>query len=134
MLKFLTAVIFLLTIAITGRSQNFPATEKEVNDILCITKWKADTIMMGEKKMAANELFGDVFLEFKSDGSYTITVMGRDKKGTWKTDMAKKTVNVFEKEELETVIRDMVAARIVLSEAEPESADEAMTMIFKPVK
>jgi hypothetical protein len=127
---FIVAMIFTTTI----NAQNFPATEKEITEILCAGKWKADTIMMGEKKMPANDLFGDVFLEFKADGSYTITMMSRDKKGTWKTDMIKKTVDIFEKGEKESQVKELLAGRMVLTEADPEPDEEAMTMIFKAVK
>lgn len=137
MRKILFASMFFIAAMIFGtmiNAQNFPATEKEVTEILCATKWKADTVMMGEKKIAAVDMFGDVSLGFKADGNYTITLMNRDKKGTWKTDMATKTVDIFEKGEKETVIKDIVATRIVFSEADPESADEAMTIIFKASK
>lgn len=127
---FIAAMIFGITI----NAQNFPATEKEVSEIICTGKWKADMIMVGEKKTAAVDIFGDVFIEFKADGNYTITMMGREKKGTWKTDMTKKTVDIFEKGEKETIIKEILAARIVLSEAEPESVEQAMTLIFKTVK
>lgn len=137
MRKVLLACMFFIAATIFGatiHAQNFPATEKEVTEILCSTKWKADTVMMGEKKIAAVDLFGDVSLGFSGDGSYTITLMSRDKKGTWKTDMAKKLVDVFEKGEKESIIKDIAATRIVFSEADPESAEEAMTIIFKAVK
>jgi hypothetical protein len=127
---FIAAMIFTTTI----NAQNFPATEKEVTEILCTGKWKADTIMAGEKKQPAADIFGDVFLEFKADGSYTISMMGREKKGTWKSDMTKKAVDIFEKGEKESIIKDLLATRMVLSEADPESAEEAMTLVFKMVK
>jgi hypothetical protein len=129
-LFFIAAMIFTKTI----NAQNFPTTEKEVTEILCTNKWKADTIMAGEKKSAAVDIFGEVILEFKTDGSYTISMMGRTKSGTWKTDIAKKAVDIFEKGKKESIINEIIATRMVLSEADPESAEEAMTMIFKASK
>ena len=128
---FIAAMIFTTTI----NAQNFPATAKEVKEILCATKWKADTAIMDGKAVPATDLLGETYLEFTADGKYTLTTGNRKTIDVWKIDMANKSVNFYEKGEKMTNIRKMSGNRIEISEIpEDRGTGEEMTVILKPVK
>lgn len=128
---FIAALIFGTTI----NAQNFPATEKEVKEILCTTKWKADTVIMGEKAMKAADLLGETYLEFTADGKYTLTTGNKKTVDIWKIDMVKKSVDFYEKGDKMTIITTILATRIEISEVEEDRGKgEAMKVILKPAK
>ena len=128
---FIAAMIFGTTI----NAQNFPATEKEVKEILCATKWKADTAIMGDSVMKATDMLGEVYLEFRADGKYTLTTENKKTVDIWKIDMAKRCVDFYEKGEKMTTITSILPGRIEISEVEEDRGKgEAMRVILKPVK
>ena len=119
----------------TINAQNFPSTEKEVKEILCAVKWKADTVIMGDKINKAADVLGEVYLELRANGTYTLTTDTK-KTDVWKIDMVKKSVDFYEKGEKMTNIRNILPNRIEISEVpeDPASQAEPMIVILKPVK
>jgi hypothetical protein len=134
MSKLLVSLMVLLA-ATTVQAQNFPETEKEVKEILCSGKWKADSIFVDGKGMPAADLLGEMYITFTTDGIYAVSLMGAEKKGAWKVNMAKKRVDILEKrEEPETLVTTVAPDRLVLNDADITKDDESMTITFKPAK
>src|SRR6188768_1506570 len=79
-------------------AQDFPATDKEVEAILCAGKWMLDSVGNDKKMTTSKEaMMDDVKIVFKADGSYTITMFEMDRVGKWKTSMEEKQVKIYEK-------------------------------------
>lgn len=123
---FLFVAIALFSIS-AANAQNFPATEKEVKDILCTGKWNVDSLgRAGKMKEAAEVKMDGTILTFKEDGTYTIAVSGKDKPGKWVLVLADKKVNMYEKkEEPDSVIMSMSSGQLVMGRG--DGSDLKMT-------
>jgi hypothetical protein len=123
-------VICTLFFSILIQAQDFPATEKAVSDILVTGKWSLDSLgRPGKMKAAADVSMQDVVLIFKSDGTYTITVFGKDKAGKWATDLAGKEVKMFEnKTDPESLIKNVTKDQLLMVRG--DGSDLKMT--FRP--
>ena len=64
-LKLFLVVFAGLVISFAAQSQNFPATEKEIAEILCTGKWELKTLGKGEKTMPASEAGMEFVIAFK---------------------------------------------------------------------
>jgi hypothetical protein len=126
-IKTISVSFFLLVTASTLHAQNFPATEKEAKDILCTGKWTVDSLgRSGKMKEAAEVKMDGTILTFKEDGTYTITVFGKDKPGKWVLVLADKKVNMYEKkEEPDSVIMSMSSGQLVMGRG--DGSDLKMT-------
>lgn len=63
--KILLACFILSASVSSAQSQNFPATEKEITEILCTGKWQLKTLGKGEKTMPASEAGMEFVIAFK---------------------------------------------------------------------
>jgi hypothetical protein len=131
--------LLFTTVAISFYSsagaQNFPATEKEVADILCSGKWTLVSMGKGEKMMPASELGFEAELQFKADSTYTATLFKKEKPpGNWKIDMTSKQVKLIEKTESSTITELSKTRFVVIAPKEEGDTGDSLKMIFEPAK
>ena len=114
----------------SANAQDFPATEKEVREILLSGKWTIDSLgRAGKLRAAAEAGMEGVILAFKEDGTYTITLFGKDKAGRWV--LADKQVNLYEnRKEPDSIIKGMDKEKLVM--ARDDGSD--LKMIFRKEK
>jgi hypothetical protein len=71
-------LVFVCSVELNA--QDFPATDKKVEEILCAGKWVLDSVGNDKKMTTSKEaMMDDVRIVFKADGSYTITMFEKDR-------------------------------------------------------
>jgi len=94
-LKFILPGLFVFLFSAELKAQEFPATDKEVGEILCAGKWTLDSVGNDKRMTTSKEaMMDDVMIVFKADGSYTITMFEMDRAGKWKTSMEERRVKI----------------------------------------
>jgi hypothetical protein len=130
-LKFFLIVSAGLVISFAAQSQDFPTTEKEITEILCNGKWELKTLGKDEKTIPASEAGMEFVIAFKEDGTYTMTMFGKERKGKWQADITGKQVKIYEKKaEPESLIKGIKKEQLILESAEGDD----LKMVFEPVK
>jgi hypothetical protein len=126
---FVASALFVVS---SANAQDFPATEKEVKEIICSGAWTLDSLGTPGKMKAAAELSMEgTNITFKEDGTYVATVFARDKAGKWTIALADKQVNMYEKtKDPESIIKRITKDQLVM-----ESGDGSdLKMIFRQDK
>jgi hypothetical protein len=132
---FVSLVVFLFITA-TVKAQDFPATEKEVKELLCKHTWKGDSIQYSPSQIIALADAGVVMeIVFKADSTYAGTMatnmMEDGTAGKWKFDMAKQQVLMFKggwSDTPKNIILSVTKDRLVM--ANPEKPD--VLVVMKP--
>src|SRR5687768_5667365 len=89
-------VALLMTLAVQAiHAQDFPATEQEVKELLC-KKWTAKYLIMKEQKLEASAMALEMNLTVNTDMTYSMVFMNETIKGKWSVDMTKKTVTLYD--------------------------------------
>src|SRR5688572_7014804 len=97
MKRILIALVVFFFLSNTTHAQ-FPATSKEVTDILCAAKWKVDSIRVDGKTVSASEMGLEMEIVFRADTTYSMFFQGDTEVGKWTIDLVKKQVIIFEKD------------------------------------
>lgn len=131
-LKVLIAALILCMSVSQASAQDFPASEKEVNEILATNKWALDSLgKPGRMRSAVEAKMDGVTLSFNNDGTYTISVMGKDKPGKWLLDLAEKQVKMFEgRPDPDAIIKSMSKDQLVMVRGDGSD----LKMVFKVSK
>ena len=131
-LKFSLLSLLIFICSADLKAQDFPATDKEVSEILCAGKWMLDSVGNDKKMTTSKEaMMDDVKIVFKNDGTYTITMFEMDRVGKWKTSMEEKQVKIYEKKpEPESIASVVKKERLVMTQKD----EDGFKLIFKMVK
>jgi hypothetical protein len=128
-------MIVLFIAMLTGFSayaQNFPASEKEIKEILCAGPWKGDTISHPGRMIAMANAGVTMEIVFNIDGTYygkRTGMLADETAGKWVVDVAKKQVLLYKGgkgKEPKNVVLTLAKDRMTL--VNPEKPD--MIIIF----
>lgn len=131
-LKFIFTGLLAFVCSAELKAQNFPATDKEVGEILCAGKWVLDSVGNDKRMTTSKEaMMDDVKIVFKNDGSYTITMFEMDRVGKWKTSMEEKQIKIYEKKpEPESIVSVLKKDKLVMTQKD----EDGFMLIFKQIK
>jgi hypothetical protein len=132
MIKAIFAGLLLLMSASSLEAQDFPATEKEVKEILCSGIWSIDSLgRPGKMRTAAEVKMEGTTLTFREDGTYTISVFGKDKAGKWTLALPDKRVNMYEnRKDPDGIITGLTREHLVMGRGDGSD----IKMIFRQDK